>query len=430
MRHEFGFFKIIGSVALIFVALWGAVAGGVILDRLILARFVPLSNIQPAAEPDFKLIAEAWNIISKEFVDHQAAQPRKLTHGAIGGMVDALGDTGHSTFLTPDMLKLERNYVEGNFSGIGAQVRMKDGHVVILAPLEGSPAQKAGLQSGDIIMKVNGEEISSLSLDQAVVKITGKPGTKVTLTVLSPKSEQTREVTLVRAVITVHNVTWVHIPGTNLADVRIAGFSQGVAGELRDILGKVRQAGFSGMLLDLRDNPGGVFDEAVDTVSQFLKSGAVALVKNSKGEITEVPVRPDGRTTDIRLIVLINAGSASASEIVSGALQDAHRASLVGEKTFGTGTVLQTFRLSDGSAILLAIAEWLTPAGRVIWHQGIVPDTAVPLPAGVTPLYPEKIKGMSEAQFRESGDVQILKAVDLLQNVDAVEPSPVRSEKK
>jgi carboxyl-terminal processing protease len=405
-------FKSIGLTVLVLFSLWAALAGGVVLDRMVFARLSPSSDAPTA--PDFKLMAEAWNIIAKDYVERQEVQSKKLTYGAIGGMVNSLGDTGHSTFLSPDMVPLAKHFLEGSFTGIGIEVRMKDGHVVIIAPIEGSPAQRAGLQSGDVILKVDEKDVVGLPLDEVIKKITGNPGTVVSLTILSPKTGQSRTVSMVRAAITVHNVTWTRLPGSALADIRIAGFSTGVAEELRKVLAEVKKEGLNGAILDLRDNPGGVFESAVDATSQFLRSGTVALVKNNRGVTNAIPVVSGGLAPDMKLVVLINGGTASAAEIMAGALQDSHRGSLVGEKTFGTGTVLEAFRLSDGSALLLAIAEWLTPDGRVIWHKGIAPDTEVSLPDGVDPLYPEEMKGMNMAQIRAKGDIQLMKALDLL----------------
>ena len=397
------------SVAALAVLLT-ALAGGIVPDRVAYARID-----KPAAEePDFKLIDEAWNIISKEYVEHETVQPAKLTYGAITGMVNALGGTGHSTFLTPDMVPLAKQFIEGSFTGVGIEVRMKEGRVVIVAPIEGSPAQKAGLQSGDVIVKVDEKDVLGLPLDEVIKKITGSPGTAVSLTILSPKRGQTRTVSLVRAGITIHNVTWSRLPDSHLAALRIAGFSAGVTDELRKALKEIKKQGLNGAILDLRDNPGGVFDTAVSSTSQFLHGGTVVQVKNNKGVIKRVPVQPGGLTPDIKLVVLINGGTASAAEIMAGALQDAHRASLVGEKTFGTGTVLEQFKLADGSALLLAIAEWLTPDGRVIWHKGIMPDVEVPLPADAEPLYPAKIKDMTMAQIQADGDSQLLRALTLI----------------
>ena len=411
--------KLIGLLISVMVTLGGTIIGGVMLDRLVLADFVPLRNVQKSDDLDFKLISEAWSIIAKKYVDHQAVQRKKLTYGAISGMVSALGDTGHSTFLNPEMLSIEAHYLQGNFSGIGAQIKIKEGHIVILAPMDGSPAQHAGLQSGDIILRVNGEDVSGLAIEEAVTRIAGNPGTSVTLTILNPKSGQSREITVVRAKITVRNVRWQRLSDSKTAHMRIAGFSQGVAEEVRKALAEVRNQGFTALILDLRDNPGGVLEEAIGAASQFLSGGNVVLEKNSNGDVKPVPVKPGGMASGIPLVVLINVGSASGSEIVAGALKDEHRARLVGEKTFGAGTVLQEFGLSDGSAMLLAIAEWLTPAGHVIWHKGVAPDVEVSLPVGAIPLYPDREKGMNSAQLKASEDTQLLKALDLLEHPES-----------
>jgi carboxyl-terminal processing protease len=411
--------KLIRLIISVTAAVSGSIIGGVMLDRLVLADFVPARNIQKAPEPDFKLISEAWNIISKNYVDRQAVQPQKLTYGAISGMVNALGDTGHSSFLSPEMLSIESQFLQGNFSGIGAQIKIKEGHIVILAPMDGSPAQHAGLQSGDIILRVNGEDITGLPVEQAVTRIAGKPGTSVTLTILNPRSGQSREITIVRAEITVRNVRWHRLAGSKVAHMRIAGFSQGVAEEVRKALREVRNKSLTALILDLRDNPGGVFDEAVGAASQFLSGGNVVLEKNGKGDVKPVPVEPGGLAPGIPLVVLINGGSASGSEIVAGALKDAHRAKLVGEKTFGAGTLLQGFGLSDGSAMLLAIAEWITPAGHIIWHKGVTPDVEVGLPVAAIPLYPDREKGMNSAQLKASEDTQLLRALELLEHPES-----------
>lgn len=404
--------KFIGLIVSITVVS-GALTG-VMIDRLVLAEFVPFTHAGPAAEPDFKLVSEAWNTISKRYVDREALQSKKLTYGAISGMVNALGDTGHSTFLSPEMLGIESHFLQGSISGIGAQIRAKDGHIVIVAPLDGSPAQKAGLQSGEIILKVNGADISGLPVEQAVGRIAGNPGTSVSLTILNPKTEQTREVVIMRAKVDVKNVRWESLAGSKAAHLRVAGFSQGVAKEVRKVLEEIGNQGLTGIILDLRDNPGGVLDEAVGTASEFLSSGSVVLKRDAAGSVEAIPVQPGGLATRIPLVVLINGGTASGSEIIAGALRDAHRAKLVGEKTFGTGTVLQKFGLSDGSALLLAVAEWITPAGNVIWHKGIEPDVAVSLPPGASPLYPDKEKGINAEQLQTSQDTQLLRALDLL----------------
>jgi carboxyl-terminal processing protease len=205
------------------------------------------------------------------------------------------------------------------------------------------------------------------------------------------------------------------LPGTAIAHLRIAAFSNGVTDELKKTIQEIKQAGATGLVLDLRNDPGGLFEEAVGVTSQFLKDGNVMEIKNAAGEINPIPVRPEGLATDIPMVVLINHGTGSSAEIVSGALQDASRAKLVGETTFGTGTVLSQFDLQDGSALLLATEEWLTPKGRVIWHQGISPDVTMALLANARPLFPEQEQTLTADQLKASGDIQLLRALELLQ---------------
>jgi len=395
------------------VSLALGLVGGAILSCHLLMAFTPSDNIPTSAGANFKLLAEAWNTIERFYVDRKAVNPQKMTYGAISGMVDSLGDTGHSRFLTPQMLKQERNLTRGSFEGIGAEVQMKNGQLVIVAPIDGSPAQQAGLKPGDIILKVDNQEVSGLPMDQAVDRILGPAGTRVKLTILNPKTATTRDLTLVRASITVRSVTSHRLPGTTVVDLRIATFSRGVNEDLRKVLLTIEKEKTTGLILDLRNNPGGLLDEAVSAASQFLSTGNVLLEKNAAGKVYPVPVRSGGVATSLPLVVLINGGTSSGAEIVAGALQDAHRAKLIGEKTFGTGTVLQTFSLSDGSGIMLAIEEWLTPDGHVIWHHGISPDVLVPLPADVTPLIPRAEEGLTE-EFRKGKDVQLLRALDVL----------------
>jgi carboxyl-terminal processing protease len=365
----------------------------------------------PNTRNEFSLMTEAWNTIQDNYVDRSVLQPDRLAYGAIAGMVDSLGDTGHSTFLSPEMLKEEEDFTQGQFEGVGLEVQAKNGQVVIVAPIDGSPAQKAGIRSGGIILNVDGQDVRGLPLVQVAEKIQGPAGTRVTLTIEDPQTGQTQEFTLERAKIEIPNVTWHTLPGTNIAHLRIAGFSQGVTQGLRQALGEIQAQGNTRLILDLRNDPGGLLSEAIGVASQFLGSGVVLEERNAKGEVTQVAVEPGGVATDISMVVLINGGTASAAEIVAGALQDAHRAAIIGETTFGTGTVLSQFPLPDGSALLLATEEWLTPSGKSIWHNGITPDIQVTLPASATPLVPAAEEGMSQAAIAASGDTQLLRGM-------------------
>jgi carboxyl-terminal processing protease len=370
----------------------------------------------PHKDPDFSLVSQAWNTIQQEYVDRDSLQPKDLTYGAISGMVDALGDTGHSTFLTPAMVKELKNMERGEFKGIGIEIQMKDGHVVIVAPMDDSPAQRAGLRAGEIILKVSGQDVSDWPLNRVVEQISGRAGTKVALTVQDPHTGQLRQVTVTRASIRVHEVTWQRLPGTSIAHVRLASFDAGATKDLRKALVAIQREHLDGVILDLRNNPGGLLDEAIGVASQFLSDGAVLQAKDAKGETESVMVEKGGVATNLSLVVLINEGSASAAEIVAGALQDAQRADLVGQTTFGTGTVLQEFRLSDGSALLLAVEEWLTPNGRSFWHKGITPQYEVPLAPDIAPLFPEAERAITAEKLQATDDRQLLTALRLLGN--------------
>ena len=403
-------------VSIVIIALGLGMTGGIVLDRLTLNASTTTDG------PNVQLITDAWKIIQQEYVDRSALQPTQLTYGAISGMVDALGDTGHSRFLSPDMLKQESNALSGEFDGIGAEVQQLDGHTVIVAPLDDSPAQHAGLRAGDIIVKVDSEDVTGLplkKLNQPRLGPAGHPGTPTTLT---PTTGNTPDVTIPRAKTTLHNVPWQQLPGTKIADLRIAAFSKGVSDDLHQALSDIQAQGMTGIILDLRNDPGGLLDEAVGVTSQFISSGNVLQEKDANGTITSVPVEHKYPVNTLPMVVLINQGTASASEIVAGALQDAQRATLVGEPTFGTGTVLLDFKLPDGSALLLAVQEWLTPKGRVIWHQGILPDQTIQLPLTATPLLPEAERSMTPAELQASQDAQLLKALDLLTRSANLDP--------
>jgi C-terminal peptidase (prc) len=387
--------------------------GGVITDHRLV--WIGLGqNPSILAGPDMNLIQEAWADIQQYYVDRPAIQPQQLTYGAISGMINALGDTGHSRFLTPTEVKQEQNFTQGQFEGIGVEVEVKNGQIVILAPIDGSPAQKAGLHSGDIILKVNGTDISGMALDSVVNKILGPAGTKVNLTIQSVGDAQTHDVTITRARIQTQNVTWQMIPGTHIADVRLSGFSDGVTKQLTSELQVMQVQGATGIILDMRNNPGGLLNESVGVASQFLASGSVLEEKDAQGRISSISVKPGGVATSIPMVVLINNNPASAAEIVAGALQDAKRAKLVGDTTFGTGTVLNEFPLPDGSAMFLATQEWLTPNGRVIWHVGITPDLKVSMAVDITPLVPDALQSLSLSQIQSSSDAQFVAALKLL----------------
>ncbi len=388
--------------------------GGVIFDRSVLFQGAPPS--EPAdARTSFGVFWEAWRLVEQHYVDPSVLTPENLTHGAIAGMINALGDTGHSRFLSAREAKDEQQSLAGTLDGIGVTVEMRDQGLTIVAPLDGSPAQKAGLMPGDVIEKVDGRDVTHMTLDQASQLIRGPQGTSVHLTVLRPGASEFLNFTVVREQIQVPLVTWSTVPGQHVALIRISEFGDRTDQQLRKALTDAKAAGDTGVVLDLRNDPGGLLDEAVKVTSEFVSSGNVLFEQDRSGSRKSVPVDSGGAATSEPLVVLVNHGTASAAEIVAGALQDHRRAEIVGDQTFGTGTVLKEFRLSDGSAILLGVEEWVTPNGHVIWKNGITPNKIVAEPTNVEPLLPEEMHSMSIADYQRRNDAQLTAALQILQ---------------
>jgi len=402
-------------VGVLFLVLTGA-AGGVLVDRLFLTGILPSAIVSASAVENFRLMALAWNLIESRYVDPQAIKPDKMTYAAISGMVSSLGDTGHSTFLNPEMTALSQDLSTGNFAGIGAEIGVKKGQVLIVSPIDGTPASRAGLRPGDAILAVNGEAVANLSLADVVARVRGPFGTPVTLQILPAKGNKPQEVTLVRAEIPLDTVHWHLIPGTQLVDARISSFAKGTAAALAEALEAAKSGGAKGIVLDLRDDPGGLLEEAIGVTSLFIAHGDVLEVRDRAGKVTPVPVLPHRQVWSGPVAVLINGGTASASEIVAGALRDQRQAPLVGESTFGTGTVLQEFPLPGGSALLLAVGEWLTPAGEGFWHKGLEPTAKVALADDSVPLTPLAMRDLTPVGLRKSDDKQLLAAVRWLEH--------------
>jgi carboxyl-terminal processing protease len=399
---------------LLALALALALGAGVMLDHYLLFDGFPSDS-----RDDFRLIAQAWNLIDHYYVDRSAVRHAAMTRAAINGMMDSLGDTNHSAFLSRSQARQAGSAMQGKLVGIGIEIQDKNHQAVVVAPLEGSPAQQAGVRAGDVILQVNGQDVSGMSLGQVSSRISGEAGQPVALTVMNPRDSLKRDVHIERAAIKLNNISWQRLPGTDIAHVRIALFSEGEAADLRQALLDLQRQGARRIILDIRNNPGGELDEAIATASQFLASGNVLWEKDAAGKLTPVPVQPGGAATNLPMAVLINGGSASDSEIVAGALHDSGRAVLIGETTYGTGTVLSQFQLADGSALLLAVEEWLTPDKRSFWHKGIDPDIRVAQPPGGMVLRPSLERELSEAEVHASGDAQLLRAIAWLTEQEA-----------
>jgi carboxyl-terminal processing protease len=406
-------FKIAALSLVLFVFTSTAFGTGVALggSGLLFQPNVVRADDQPA---EFETFWQAWGIVHRYFVDRDALDATRLTHGAIRGMVAALGDEGHTSFLTPEDVAQRQVGITGSYSGIGAQLGVQDGLPIIVAPFDGSPAEAAGVKAGDIIIEVNGEDVTSWSLDDIVEQIRGEAGTEVELTVIRPDEGISYDFTIVRGEINSPNATWAMVPGTQVALIRLSQFSADATDELTEAIQEAEAAGATSLIMDVRNNPGGLLRQAVSITSQFLTGGNVLQQEDADGKREVYPVQPDGIATDIPMVVLINRGSASSSEIFAGALQDYERAVVVGETTFGTGTVLQPFRLDDGSALMLGTSQWLTAEGRLIRKQGIAPDVEVEVPIGTRLLSPGVVATMTVEELLESQDTQLLKALEAL----------------
>lgn len=396
---------------LAFTLLFGM--GGGLLAGYFLNRPVASCPDTPEVCQEFSVFWESWKLARERYVEPEAIETDAMTAGAVNGMLETLGDEGHTRFLSAEEASEWDESLRGSFEGIGAYIDVRDGQTVIVAPIEGSPAEQAGIRPGDVILAVNGESTDGWGVDELRTAVRGPKDTPVTLRVLHPGESEPVELTITRAEVTVPSVSWRMLPN-NLALVRLSSFDDDAGTELKTALGDAQAQGARAVILDLRNNPGGLLDQAVEVASQFLPEGTTVLLEeNREGEREATVTLSGGVALELPLILLINKNSASSSEIVSGALQDAGRATLVGETTFGTGTVLTPFRLSDGSRLLLGTQQWLTPEGRLIRGQGIEPDESVELPAEVAPLSPAEAAELSAESLRESPDVQLSRAIAL-----------------
>jgi carboxyl-terminal processing protease len=359
------------------------------------------------------LYAEALDTVRKNYVDQKNIDSKKETYGAIEGMLDTLGDDGHTRFLSPEEREQNDQSLSGTYVGIGVQLEEKNGEVVVAAPIDGSPAEEAGISSDDVLLAVDGKSIRGDEVSEVVEKVKGPEGTGVELTVRHEGERRTYD--LQRAEIDSPVASWTLIPGTDVGLVLLSSFSDDSARELQNAFEEAQAAGARRFILDLRNNPGGRLDQAVEMAGFFLEPESVVYIrKDASGERKEITVEGNQESTQAPLAVLVDGGSASSAEILAGALRDNDRAPVVGETTFGTGTVLSEFVLSDGSSILLGVAEWLTPNGDFIRNTGITPDVRVSLPEGTEPLTPDDASDLSREEILEK-DAQLRTAYERLQ---------------
>jgi len=403
------------TAALLALLLFGAFAAGNVTGYL--ARPVLAADSEPS---EFAVFWEAWDLVLEYFVDQDRIDYRTMTYGAIQGMLDTLGDQNHTVFFSPETAEQMESGLEGSFEGIGAYVSLENDAFTIIAPILGSPAEEAGILAGDIVLAVDEQDITGMAEWEVISLIRGPAGTTVSLTVLHPEADEPVDVTVVRGRIDVDSVLWARIPGSNLVHLQITQFAGDTGQELRNALEEIftpvdGTPHVSGIILDLRNNPGGYLQEALRVAYQFLPESQIILhEKDAKGQITTYRSQGRGLARDIPLVVLVNPGSASAAEILAGALQENERAKLIGEATTGTGTVLRPFSLSDGSLLRLGVTNWLTPGYNLIKGHGIQPDVKIAQEATVEMISSVLLEEIDEGEMRTHEDRQFLAALRML----------------
>lgn len=368
--------------------------------------FIQIKNKYPPENENlnFNLFWDVWDRINNQYIDRTEINKQNLIYGAIKGMVSSLGDP-YTVFLPPDDNHRSKEDLAGSFEGIGAQLGQKEGHIIVVAPLKGLPAEKAGILAGDYIVEVEGEDTTGWTLPEAVNKIRGVGGTVVTLTIVREGENEPLKIPITRGIINVPSID-TQIIGADctagktclakpikdcascpqVALLQLSRFGGNTNTEWQKAVDEIlafkqdaidNNKSFKGMILDLRNNPGGFLQSAVFISSEFIDSGTIVQQKDITGAQENYEVERVGRLLDIPMVVLINRGSASASEIVAGALRDHKRATLVGDKSFGKGSVQEAQELSENAGLHVTIAKWFTPNGTSINHDGIEPDIAI-----------------------------------------------------
>jgi len=344
---------------------------------------------------DFDLFWKVWDLVKREYVEQPVADT-KLFYGALSGIVSALEDP-YSVFLNPEMTKKFEQELSGAFDGIGAELGIKNKQLTIIAPLPDTPAERAGLRAGDKILAIDGRETTNMSLDYAVSIIRGPKGTEVTLTIWREGWEKPQDIKITRAKIEIASVKWGM--KDEIAYIEINHFNEDTSRRFNQAVVELLTKNPKGLILDLRNNPGGFLDTAVEIGGEWIEKDVIVIEQKQNGEREENKSSGLARLQDLKTVVLVNEGSASASEILAGALQDYGKAILVAKKTFGKGTVQNLETLPDGSSVKITVAKWLTPKGRLIEGEGITPDEEVDL---------------TVEDYEANRDPQIAKAIEIL----------------
>jgi len=359
-------------------------------------------QICPPSEIDLSLFWEAWNKLQEKFVSPEKLDIQKMIYGAISGMVKSLEDP-YTVFLVPDEAKKFLEDVSGQFEGVGMEIGIRKGQLQVIAPLEGTPAQKAGLRSGDEIIKINDTPTADLTVDEAVNLIRGPKGTEVTLTIFREEWGKTEEIKIVRDVIEVPSLKW-ELKDDNIAYIQLYQFSERAGFDFRMAAIEILNSPAEKIILDLRNNPGGYLEVARDISGWFLERGQIVAIEDfGKGAEQNIyKAGGNARFLGYPIVILINQGTASGSEIMAAALRDNRGIKLIGEKSFGKGSVQELEKLREGASLKITVAKWLTPSGEFITDKGLEPDIKVE---------------MTDQDYEEGRDPQLDKAIEIIKNL-------------
>jgi len=326
---------------------------------------------------DFALFWKVWDVLKEKYVDSSKLDAQKLFYGAIKGMLAATGDP-YTNFFDPEENKKFNEDITGSFEGIGAEIGIKGGVLTVIAPLEGTPAEKAGLRAGDKIVKIGDKNTADLTIDGAVDLLHGKKGTEVKMTIFREGEQDTQEITIIRDVINVKSVKFEEKEG-EIAYIKISRFGETTFKEFGEALTQTKNNNSKGIIVDLRNDPGGYLETAVEIGSKMLPKGNIVVMEEDRnGKRNNLLAKGGDELSEIKTVVLINEGSASASEILAGALRENRdNVTLVGKKSYGKGSVQELVKLTQGTSMKVTIAHWLTPKGNQINEKGIDPDVKI-----------------------------------------------------
>jgi len=359
-------------------------------------------KICPPEEIDFSLFWEAWAKLQEKFADKEKFDIQEMIYGAISGMVKSLEDP-YTTFLNPEDTERFIEDVKGTFEGVGMEIGIKKGQLQVIAPLEGTPAQKAGLRAGDKIIKVDDTLTADITVDEAVNLIRGPKGTEVTLTIYREEWETTKEIKIVRGLIEIPSLKW-ELKDENIAYLKLYQFSEKASFDFSKAAIEILASPCQKIILDLRNNPGGYLEIAQDIAGWFLERGQIVVIEDFGAGEEQKIYKAQGNTSlaEYPIVILINQGSASGSEILAGALRDNRGIKLIGEQSFGKGSVQELERLKGGSSLKITVAKWLTPKGDLITDVGLEPDIKVE---------------MTDEDYEEGRDPQLDKAIEIIKNL-------------